>query len=38
MPMYMDIHEIRGATAEDVAKAHSADVKTQDKYGADTGR
>jgi hypothetical protein len=35
MPMYMDIHEIRGATAEDVAKAHSADVKTQDTYGVE---
>ena len=31
--MYMDIHEIRGATMEDVAKAHSADVETQRKYG-----
>jgi len=35
MPMYMDIHEIRGATAEDVAKAHSADVETQQKYGVE---
>ena len=35
MPMYMDIHEIRGATAEDVAKAHSADVETQRKYGVE---
>jgi class 3 adenylate cyclase len=33
MPMYMDIHEVRGATAEDLAKAHSADVKTQDRHG-----
>ena len=33
MPMYMDIHEIRGATAEAVAKAHAADVETQQKYG-----
>jgi class 3 adenylate cyclase len=33
MPMYMDIHEVPGATAEDVAKAHSADVETQRKYG-----
>ena len=29
MPMYMDIHEVKGATAADVAKAHIADVKTQ---------
>ena len=35
MPMYMDIHEIRGATVEDVAKAHSADVETQRKYGVE---
>jgi class 3 adenylate cyclase len=35
MPMYMDIHEIPGATAEDVAKAHSADVETQKKYGVE---
>ena len=35
MPMYMDIHEVRGATAEDVAKAHIADVKTQGKYGVE---
>lgn len=35
MPMYMDIHEVKGATAEDVAKAHIADVKTQGKYGVE---
>jgi hypothetical protein len=35
MPLYMDIHEVRGATAEDVAKAHIADVKTQGKYGVE---
>src|SRR5690348_4107160 len=35
MPMYMDIHEVQGATAEDVAKAHVADVKTQGKYGVE---
>jgi class 3 adenylate cyclase len=33
--MYMDIHEIHGVTAEDVAQAHLADVKTQDKYGVE---
>jgi Protein of unknown function (DUF4242) len=38
MPMYMDIHEIRGATAEDIAKAHSADVETQRKYGVEYHR
>jgi len=35
MPMYMDIHEVQGATAEAVAKAHSADVETQRKYGVE---
>ena len=35
MPMYMDIHEVHGATAEAVAKAHSADVETQQKYGVE---
>ena len=24
MPLYMDIHQVHGATAEDVAKAHEA--------------
>ena len=35
MPMYMDIHEVRGATVADVAKAHIADVKTQGRYGVE---
>jgi class 3 adenylate cyclase len=35
MPMYMDIHEIHGATVEAVTKAHSADVATQRKYGVE---
>ncbi len=35
MPMYMDIHEVKGATAEDVAKAHRADMETQKKYGVE---
>ena len=33
MPLYMDIHELHGETPEDIAKAHSLDVKTQGKYG-----
>jgi class 3 adenylate cyclase len=33
MPFYMDIHEVEGATAEDVAKAHYADVAAQHKHG-----
>jgi hypothetical protein len=33
MPTYMDMHDIPGVTAEDVAGAHAADLKVQDKYG-----
>jgi class 3 adenylate cyclase len=35
VPMYMDIHDIPGATAEAVAKAHTADLATQNKYGVE---
>jgi class 3 adenylate cyclase len=35
MPLYMDIHELHGATLEDIAKAHAADVETQRKYGVE---
>jgi class 3 adenylate cyclase len=35
MPMYIDIHEIQGATAEAVAKAHAADMAVQRKYGVE---
>ena len=35
MPMYMDIHEIDGATADAVAKAHAADMEVQKKYGVE---
>jgi hypothetical protein len=35
VPLYMDVHEKLpdGATAEDVAKAHEADVAKQGQYG-----
>ena len=33
MPLYIDIHELKGATSEDIAKAHTADVEAQKKYG-----
>lgn len=34
MPLYMDIHRhVDGLTAEAVAHAHQADLKTQQKYG-----
>ena len=33
MPLFMDVHSIDGgATVGDVAKAHMADLRTQDKY------
>ena len=35
MPTYMDMHDIPGVKAEDVAKAHEAVVATQGKYGVD---
>jgi uncharacterized protein DUF4242 len=34
MPLYLDIHHhIEGLTADAVAHAHEADLKTQEKYG-----
>ncbi|MCI0543796.1 MAG: DUF4242 domain-containing protein [Actinobacteria bacterium] len=35
MPLYMDVHQAlpEGATAEDVAGAHEADMAIQDRYG-----
>jgi class 3 adenylate cyclase len=33
--MYMDIHEVSGASAEDVAKAHAADVGVQGRHGVE---
>ena len=33
MPLFMDVHNVEGATEEDVAKAHAADLATQDKHG-----
>ena len=35
MPLFMDVHQSlpTGTKAKDVAGAHAADVKTQDKYG-----
>ncbi|HJT80355.1 MAG TPA: nickel-binding protein [Chthoniobacterales bacterium] len=38
MPYYMDIHEIHGCTADDVAKAHLADMDVQEKYGVKYGK
>ena len=35
MPLFMDVHQAlpEGATADDVANAHAADLQTQEKYG-----
>ena len=35
MPLFMDVHEQlpEGATFDDVAGAHEADLKTQERYG-----
>jgi hypothetical protein len=33
MPIYMDVHTVSGAVAaDDVAKAHQADLQTQGRY------
>jgi uncharacterized protein DUF4242 len=33
MPTYMDMHDLPGVKAADVAVAHAADVKVQGQYG-----
>jgi class 3 adenylate cyclase len=33
MPFYLDRHDVSGATPEDMAQAHAADVAVQDPYG-----
>jgi hypothetical protein len=39
MPTFMDIHDLHGpVTAEEAAKAHAADLATQDEFGADFQR
>lgn len=35
MPLYMDIHKVEGATADDLAKAHAADLNVQDALGVE---
>jgi class 3 adenylate cyclase len=35
MPLYMDVHELKDVTVEDVARAHLADVEKQGKYGVE---
>ncbi len=34
MPLFMDVHQhVEGLTSDAVAKAHQADLATQEKYG-----
>ena len=33
MPIFMDRHDMQGATAENVAEAHRKDLEIQDRYG-----
>jgi len=35
MPLFMDIHELHGVTAQDVADAHAADIEVQVKHGVE---
>lgn len=35
MPTYMDMHDIPGVKAADVAGAHEKDLQVQGKYGVD---
>jgi class 3 adenylate cyclase len=33
MPLYIDVHDLKGVKAEDVAKAHKLDMAVQDRHG-----
>jgi len=33
MPLYMDVHNLPGATSQAVAEAHMKDLEEQGKYG-----
>jgi hypothetical protein len=35
MPLFMDVHNVPGVKAEDVAKAHEEDLKVQGEHGVD---
>ena len=35
MPLYMDVHNLDGVAAKDVADAHMKDVEIQGRYGVD---
>lgn len=39
MPLFMDVHHLPGpVTSDDVAKAHLADLETQEKHGVEYRR
>jgi Protein of unknown function (DUF4242) len=33
MPLYMDRHDLQGATAADIATAHLRDLEVQERFG-----
>ena len=35
MPLFMDIHTVEGATADDLAKAHEADLEVQNRHSVE---
>lgn len=35
MPLYIDVHDLKDVTAEDVAKAHAADMEKQGAHGVE---
>lgn len=35
MPLYMDVHHVGEVSLDDVAKAHAADLATQDEFDVD---
>jgi class 3 adenylate cyclase len=35
MPLFVDIHKIEGASADDLARAHAADLSVQEQYGVE---
>jgi len=35
MPLFMDVHNVPGVKAEDVAKAHQEDLRVQGEHGVD---
>jgi hypothetical protein len=35
MPLFMDVHNVPGVKADDVAKAHQEDLRVQAEHGVD---